>query len=88
MPPEEISFLPYETALQLVGAIQEEEHPRENNRRVFTVYDRNNRELCWFDADETIAELTGPVVKPPRKEELQPKLEAYILNHIPEWVLD
>lgn len=88
MSPEEIKYLPFETALQLVGAIQEEEHPREINRRIFTVYDKNDRELCWFDAGETITELTGTGAPLPKKEQIQPKLEAYILNRIPAWVLE
>ena len=80
-------YLPFEQAVALVGAIQEEEHIQEPDRRIFTVYDRNNRELCWFDARETLAEVAPGVVNP-RKDEIQPKVEEYILNHIPAWVLD
>ncbi|OGQ96088.1 MAG: hypothetical protein A2521_13355 [Deltaproteobacteria bacterium RIFOXYD12_FULL_57_12] len=80
-------FLPFETALQLVGAIQEEEHIHEPERRIFTVYDKSNRELCWFDAAETIA-AAAPDYKTQKKEKVQPLVETYILNHIPDWVLE
>lgn len=82
-----IEFLPFASALAIVGAIQEEEHPRENNRRIFTVYDKMDRELCWFDAKETIA-IVAPGAVNPKKEEVQPKVEEYILNHIPQWVME
>lgn len=80
-------FLPLDMALQIVGAIQEEEHIREANRRIFTVYDKHNRELCWFDAEETIA-IVAPGMTNPKKEKIQPEVEKYILSHIPAWVLD
>ena len=25
------------------------------NRRIFTVYDVHDKQICWFDADDTIA---------------------------------
>lgn len=84
---EEVSFLPFDTAVELVGAIQEEEHIQEPDRRIFTVYDKRNRELCWFDAAETIREA-APDVKHTRKDQIQPLVEKYILAHIPAWVLD
>jgi len=83
---DEIKFLPYETAVKLVGAIQEEEHIREADRRIFTIYDKYGRELCWFDAEETIAAAASG--RKGTKEELQPLVEAYILHRIPDWVLD
>ena len=82
-----MEFLPFASALAIVGAIQEEEHPREVNRRIFTVYDKTDRELCWFDAEETIA-LVAPDAVNPMKEEIQPQIEEYILNHIPHWVME
>ncbi len=84
---EKIEFLPFEIALELVGAIQEEEHAHEINRRIFTVYDKSNRELCWFDAEETIAAAVPDIVNP-KKEQIQPKVEEYILHRLPKWVLD
>jgi hypothetical protein len=77
-------YLPYDKALKTVGAIQEEEHPHEINRRIFTVYDISGKEVCWFDAEETIA-IVAPGKGNPKKKEVQPLVEDYILNHIPDW---
>ena len=77
-------YLPYDQALKIVGAIQEEEHPHEINRRIFTVYDVSGKEVCWFDAEETIA-IVAPGKVSPKKTEVQPLVEDYILNHIPDW---
>ena len=87
MTDEQITYLPYDLAVKTVGAIQEEEHPHELNRRIFTVYDTKNRELCWFDAEETIA-IVAPGRANSKKEEIQPLVENYILNHIPDWDTD
>jgi hypothetical protein len=87
MADENMEFLPFASALEIVGAIQEEEHPHEYNRRIFTVYDKNDRELCWFDAEDTIA-IVAPGETNPKKETVQPKVEEYILNHIPNWVME
>jgi hypothetical protein len=84
MSDHQISYLPYDEAVKSVGAIQEEEHPQELNRRIFTVYDRSGREICWFDAEDTIA-IVAPGKVNPTKVEIQPLVEDYILNHIPDW---
>jgi len=84
MSEEQITYLPYDQAVKIVGAIQEEEHPQELNKRIFTVYDSNNKEICWFDADDTIAIVTPGEVNP-KKAEVQPLVEEYILQHIPDW---
>jgi len=84
MSDHQIHYLPYEQALKMVGAIQEEEHPQEDNRRIFTVYDINGKEVCWFDAEDTIA-IVAPGKVNPKKTEVQPLVEDYILNHIPDW---
>ena len=55
MSEQDITYLPFEEAVKIVGAIQEEEHPVDLNRRIFTVYDVNDRQICWFDAEDTIA---------------------------------
>jgi hypothetical protein len=86
MSDQQLSYLPYDQALKTVGAIQEEEHPQELNRRIFTVYDINGKEVCWFDAEETIA-LVAPGKANPKKTEVQPLVEKYILTHIPDWSL-
>jgi hypothetical protein len=84
MSDQQISYLPYEQAIKIVGAIQEEEHPHEPNRRIFTIYDINSKEVCWFDAVETIA-IVAPDKVNPKKTIVQPLVEEYILNHIPDW---
>ncbi|MDX1775159.1 MAG: hypothetical protein R3297_01110 [Desulfobulbales bacterium] len=84
MPEQTISYLTFDQALKIVGAIQEEEHPHELNRRIFTVYDVNGNEICWFDAEDTIA-IVAPGKVNPKKNEVQPLVEEYILNHIPDW---
>ncbi len=80
---DEIKFLSYEEAVNLVGAIQEEEDIDQKNRRILTVYSTDDKELCWFDFQETI-EAVGSVAKADMKESVQ----QYILNHIPDWVKD
>jgi hypothetical protein len=87
MADQQISYLPYEKALKIVGAIQEEEHPHEMNRRIFTVYDIHGKELCWFDAEDTTA-IVAPGKVNPKKTEAQPLVEDYILNHIPDWNME
>lgn len=84
MSDQQISYLPYDQALKMVGAIQEEEHPHELNQRIFTVYDISGKEICWFDAEDTIA-IVAPGITNPKKTVIQPLLEEYILNHIPDW---
>ena len=78
---EQINFLSFEEAAELVGAIQEEEDIDRPNKRILTVYSRDDRELCWFDFDDTVAAV-GDVPKADVKEAVQ----DYILKHIPDWV--
>jgi hypothetical protein len=80
---EEIKYLSFKEAANLVGAIQEEEDIEQPDRRIFTVYSKDNKELCWFDFEEVLADV-GEVEAGERKESVQ----RYILNHIPDWVLD
>jgi hypothetical protein len=83
MTAEAMDFLSYEEALKVVAAIQEEEDIHENNRRILTVYNHEDREICWFDFEEVIRDV-GEVEAGQRKEMVQ----NYILNRIPRWVLD
>lgn len=83
MSEEQMKFLSYEQAVNLVGAIQEEEDIEQPNRRILTVYNHDDKELCWFDFNDTLAAV-GPVDKSEVKEAVQ----NYILHHIPEWVLE
>ncbi len=80
---EEIKFLPLEEAVRLVAAIQEEEDIHNQDRQILTVYNRDNRELCWFDFEE-LEEAIGDVHKDQKKEMIQ----DYILKHIPDWALN
>ena len=80
---EEIRFLPYEEAVKIVGAIQEEEDIERPNHRILTVYDHKDVELCWFDFDETLAAV-GPVNKADEKN----AVSDYILRHLPDWILE
>ena len=83
MSSDEIQYLSYEDASKLVGAIQEEEDIERLNKRILTVYSKDDRELCWFDFDEVMADV-GEVEAGERKA----SVHQYILNHIPAWVLD
>ena len=81
---EEVKFLSYEEAMKIVGAVMEEEHIHEANRRILTAYDVNGKELCWYDADDIMSEI-----KNPSKNEDENKAAAVkiVMHQIPEWVL-
>ena len=81
MSEEKVTFLSYEEAAKLVGAIQEEEDIEQADKRILTVYSKDDRELCWFDFAEVKAAV-GDVQAGDGKAAVQ----HYILNHIPEWV--
>ncbi|MGB3212691.1 MAG: hypothetical protein WBB19_18460 [Desulforhopalus sp.] len=83
MSEEIIKYLSYEEAANLVGAIQEEEDIEVTDRRILTVYSKDDKELCWFDFLEVKAAV-GEVEAGDRKAAVQ----RYILNRIPDWVLD
>lgn len=83
MSEEAMEFLSYDEALKIVAAIQEEEDVHNENRRVLTVYNYDDREICWFDFDEVMAAV-GEVPAGERKQSVQ----DYILKHIPTWALD
>ncbi len=76
-------FMPYEKARKVVARVMEEEHLQDPNRRVLTVYDVKDRELCWFDADDLVAELGLD----PKKAETREAVVEYIFHHIPQWAL-
>jgi len=83
MSEEQIKFLSSDEATELVGAIQEEEDIEQANRRILTVYSKDDKELCWFDFAEVMAEV-GEVEAGDRKAAVQ----RYVLSHIPDWVND
>ena len=81
MSEETIKFLSAEEASRLVGAIQEEEDIEQLDRRILTVYSKDDRELCWFDFAEVMAAV-GDAPAGERKA----SVHNYIINHIPDWV--
>ncbi|MCI5144998.1 MAG: hypothetical protein D3923_05580 [Candidatus Electrothrix sp. AR3] len=83
MSSDEICFLSFEQASELVGAIQEEEDVDNPEHRIFTVYSKNDTELCWFDFDEIIKE-----VNPVKGDKGREQVTEYILHHIPDWILE
>ncbi len=83
MSEEQIRFLSLREAMRIVAAIQEEEDIYNPDKRVLTVYNHEDKELCWFDFDELL-EAVGPVAKADQKA----AVEQYILNHIPDWAVD
>ena len=82
MSSDEICFLPFEQASELVGAIQEEEDIEDANHRIFTVYSKEDKELCWFDFNEVVKE-----VNPAEGDIGREQVTEYILHRIPDWVL-
>ena len=83
MSEEEICFLSFEEASRIVAAIQEEEDIKDPDHRIFTVYSKEDRELCWFDYDEILSE-----VNPGKGDDAREMVTNYILHRIPDWVLD
>lgn len=81
MSDEKVDFLSVKEAAQLVGAIQEEEDIEEANKRILTVYSKDDKELCWFDFQEVMNDV-GEVEAGEKKEAVQ----SYILQRIPTWV--
>jgi hypothetical protein len=81
MSEQDVTYISYDEAVKLVGAIQEEEDVDNPSKRVLMVYSVDDKELCWFDFDEVMADV-GKVEAGERKLAVQ----NYILNRIPDWV--
>lgn len=75
---EEVKFISYELASKIVGSVMEEEHLHDPDRQILTVYDINQKELCWFDVAEIMAEVN------PKTKEAAVEL---IMHQIPEWAV-
>ncbi len=67
-----------------MAAIQEEEDIRQPDKCILTVYNHDDKEICWFDLAELLAEVGEVKDKDQQKEAVQ----NYVLHHIPDWVLD
>jgi hypothetical protein len=80
---KDIRFLPYEEAVKVVAAIQEEEDIDRPNHRILTVYNHDDQEICWFDFEEVMQ-----AVSPADRAEVKEAVSEYILRHLPDWVLD
>ncbi|MCJ7602272.1 MAG: hypothetical protein MUO63_12355 [Desulfobulbaceae bacterium] len=83
---EEIKFIPYEVALKIVGNVIEEEHIHEPDRRILTVYDKQGKELCWYDAEEILAEAKPD--NPKDKDSIKRAAVEVIMHQIPVWVME
>lgn len=86
MSEEEVKFIPYEAALAIVGNVIEEEHIHEDNRRILTVYDKTGKELCWYDAEEILAE-SKPEGKP-TQDDIKKAAVEHVMHLIPEWSIE
>jgi len=84
MSEEQIRFLPYEEAVRLVAAIQEEEDLDDPDHRILTVYSHQEKEICWFDFEEVLRDAGIKSNDPDAKE----KVTGYVMHHIPDWALD
>lgn len=89
---EEVDFLSYEEAKKIVGNVIEEEHIRELNRRILTVYDLDGNELCWFDAEDVLNELgfraSGKKLTDQMLEDEKMAAVEYVMKRIPTWVME
>jgi hypothetical protein len=83
---EETKFIPYEVALKIVGNVIEEEHIHEPDRRILTVYDKQGNELCWYDAEEILAEARPD--NPKDKDSIKMAAVEVIMHQIPVWVME
>ena len=82
----ESDFVPYEVAMQIVGNIVEEEHPRELNRRILTVYDKEGHELCWYDAEEIMSEAV--IENPKDQDGVKLACVEVVMHQIPKWAFE
>ncbi len=86
---DENNCIPFELAQKLVGAVMEEEHLEELGRRILTVYDKNDQEVCWFDAEEIMREMAeseGGI--PKNQDDMKAKAVEMVMHQIPEWAVD
>ncbi len=80
MSEKDVQFMTHEEAGKIVAAIQEEEDIEKKDRRILTVYNYADNELCWFDYEEVME-----AVKAEGKTTDKENVQNYILRHIPSW---
>lgn len=86
MTEEQIQFISYEKAMEIVGNVVEEEHLHETERRILTVYDKKGRELCWYDAEEVLSEVKEK--RPDLKgDDLKKEAVEAVMRQIPDWAV-
>jgi hypothetical protein len=73
---DEPRYIPYEEAKKLVGQVVEMEHPTEDGKRIFNVYNHRGEAICWFDADEVENEIDA--------QEFE-DIKEHVLHFVPEW---
>lgn len=73
---EEPKYIAYAEAKKIVAEVVEMEHPTEDGKRIFNVYNHRGQALCWFDADAVEGEIEA--------EEFE-EIKDHILHFIPEW---
>lgn len=71
-------FIPYAKAKEIVAEVVEMEHPTEDGKRIFNVYNHRGESICWFYADDVEAEVDA--------EEFS-EVREHILQCIPEWAV-
>jgi hypothetical protein len=75
---DEPRYLPYEQANKLVAEVIEMEHPTEDGKRIFNVYNHRGQSICWFDAEEVEAEIDAAEFT---------EVKDHILHFIPDWTV-
>ncbi len=83
MSDNDVKFLPRDEALKIVAAIQEEEDIDRQNHRILTVYNQDNKEICWFDYKEVMEAVLAEGNTREKSD-----VQDYILRHIPDWAKD
>jgi len=53
----ETEFIPYEEAKKIVSDVVEMEHPSEDGKRIFNVYNQRGYAICWFYAEDVENEI-------------------------------
>ena len=74
----ETEFIPYEEAKKIVSDVVEMEHPSEDGKRIFNVYNQKGYAICWFYAEDVENEIEAKEFS---------EVEEHILHFIPKWAV-